>query len=83
MCHESLELIYELKNPTRQSTKEIIVGAVTGYATTPFGGNALGNAFAGALTGALGGAALVVSSPLLGLTLDGIANTANVMNACQ
>ena len=59
------------------------VGGATAYATTPSGGNYFQNMVAGALTGALGGAALAVSGPLLGLTLDVIANTANVLNACK
>ncbi len=59
------------------------VGGATAYATTPSGGNYFQNMVAGALAGALGGAALAVSGPLLGLTLDGIANSANVLNACK
>ena len=59
------------------------VGGVTAAWTTPTGGNIFGNAVAGALTGALGGVALAVLGPLLGLTLDGIANSANVLNACK
>ena len=60
-----------------------IVGGVLGALSTPSGGNVWGNAVAGALTGALGGVGLAVGNPYLGLALDALANSANVLNACQ